>query len=151
MILQAIKIAPDNQAVKWNAVKINLIADARNAAVEDSPYPILSQIFYGDYDAAVDIMREYSPEEIFNKDSPLLVDTIAEKYRKSLYNHVVSFSSKALNADPDLASAYFLRGWVKYINGSDFSDVMDDISKAAELVPADNFFAESVLYLQIYR
>jgi hypothetical protein len=64
---------------------------------------------------------------------------------------VVSFSSNALNGDPDLASAYFLRGWVKYINGSDFSDVMEDISKAAELVPADNFFAESVLYLLIYR
>ncbi|MFC2025819.1 hypothetical protein ACFLUC_01340 [Chloroflexota bacterium] len=147
LILQAIKIAPDNQAVKWNAVKINLIANARNAALEDSPYPILSQVFYGDYDAAVDIMREYSPEEIFNEDSPLLVDTIAEQYRKSLYNHVVSFSSNALKGDPDLASAYFLRGWVKYINGSNYSDVMEDLSKAADLVPADKFFVESVLYI----
>jgi hypothetical protein len=147
MIHQALSSASENELVIWNAAQIDLFADARLDAITDSPYPLLSQVFYGDYAAAVNQLREYLPKEIFNFKSPLLVGTIAEGNEKSLKNWVVSFSDKALKAKPELASAYFLRGWVKYIAGSDYSDVLSDITRASQLAPEDLLFTESVLYL----
>ncbi len=57
----------DDPTFEWNGVVIQLNTEAKRDVADDPTigYPILDQMFYGDYDAAVDVMREFGPSEAF--------------------------------------------------------------------------------------
>ena len=104
-------------------------------------YPLLSNVFYGDYAAAVDLMRPYSPEQVFSPDSPLIAGTVAEGYAGIVRDTVVTSTDAALAVRPDLAEAYFLRGWAEYLVDPDNTQARDDVHQAAALRPGDAFLA----------
>jgi hypothetical protein len=88
-IRKAAQIAPADETVAWNAALIELIAETRAKAAQepDSPYPLLLNIFYGDYAAALELFRPYEPEQIFNPQTPLVAGTPAEGWESNLKDY----------------------------------------------------------------
>jgi hypothetical protein len=129
-------------ALNWNYGLIRLHADAMARDVAAAIYPLLSNVFYGDYAAAVDLMRAYSSEQVFSLDTPLIVGTVAEGYEGIVRDTVVTSADAALVVKPDLAEAYFLRGWAEHLVDPESAQARDDVQQAAALRPDDVFLAD---------
>ena len=138
-----------NDTVDWDYGLIKLNADAAARAVTDSGYPLLSNVFYGDYAAAVDLMRTYSAAEIFSAQTPLVVGTTAETWIPELTSAITQSATSALTLRPDLAPAYFLRGWASYLADpvANRAQAKADVAKAAALAPADTFYRDAAAFL----
>ena len=50
-----------DETIDWNFGIIKLAAAAMARHARNSGYPLQSNVFYGDYAAAVDLMRPYPP------------------------------------------------------------------------------------------
>jgi hypothetical protein len=92
-------LALDNQEpiVGWNARLITLHAETLRADLALSGYPLLSHIFYGDYAAALALLRPYPPAQLFSSQSPLIIGTMAEDYQADLANWITRSTELALN------------------------------------------------------
>jgi hypothetical protein len=143
----ALEISGDNETVFWNAVLIDLIAESREEEVEGSQFPLLNSIFLGDYESAVDLMRSHRPWELFSIESALVSRTAAEGWEKEVQNWILLFTDKALEAEPDMAAAYFLRAWATYIVDKNDPRVMKNLRKAVVLNPKETFYSENLQYL----
>ncbi|MBI4321527.1 MAG: hypothetical protein HY675_23790 [Chloroflexi bacterium] len=144
---QILALRPSDQTARWDALLIRKIAEGRAIWAKDSPYPLIEQVFYGDYAATLDIMRKYSPAQIFDRKSPLIVGTSAEGSRDQLEKWILESADKAIAFKPDLAAAYFIRGWSHYLKNPGSAAALADVKKAADLTPSDRLFADSANYL----
>ncbi|MFN8486597.1 MAG: hypothetical protein U0350_03335 [Caldilineaceae bacterium] len=149
-IQKAAALKLNDDTFTWNAAYIRLNAEAKRAAVGNTndPYPLLSNLFYGDFTAAVDVMRTHKPAEIFSADTPLITGTVAAGFEDGLADAITKSVEPALKLRPDLAAAYFLRGWATFIKTKDKAAALADVQKAAQLAPKDPLFTESVSVLQ---
>jgi hypothetical protein len=138
-----------NAAIDWNYGIIKLTAAAMAKHAKNSGYPLLSNVFYGDYAAAVDLMRPYPPAQIFTSTTPLVVGTIAENWLPQLTQEITASATSALQAKPDLAAAYFLRGWAEYLADPVklLPQAKSDVAKAATLAPNDALYKQSAAFL----
>ena len=144
---KAVALAPKDATVERNAALIRLTAEAAAKGVKGG-YPLLGNVFYGDYDAAIDLMRPYKPEQIFSPATPLVVGTIAQDWRSSLSEWLLKSTNMAIAAQPDLAAAYFLRSWGLYLMQPTAAGVLADVQKAAQLAPNEPLFAQSAAFLK---
>ncbi|GAB4198836.1 MAG: hypothetical protein OHK0022_18580 [Roseiflexaceae bacterium] len=133
---------------RWNAALIGLHASARYREIADSPYPLLANLLYGDYDAALDVMRAYPPDQLFATPSPLVEGTVAEGFEDSLTYTITSTADLALAEQPDLAAAHFLRGWAIHQSNPSDPAALAGIERAAQLKPDDQLFSGSVAVLK---
>jgi len=145
---KALALAPQDPTVIWNAALIRLHAEAYQSQLKDSPYPLLVQVFYGDYAAALDVMRPYTADQIFGSNTPLVTGTIASGWEDALSERIITSTTRALAVKPDLAAAYFLRGWATHLVKPGDPQVKADIEKAAALAPNEPLFAEGLAYLK---
>lgn len=134
-------------SLRWNQALIRLNHDAHVQAVQDSAYPLLNQVFYGDYAAAVDLMRPYSVTQIFSADTPLVVGTAAEDWQPELSGYLLSSANAALAVQPDLAPAWFVRAWARYLADQNDPSVALDAAQAAVLAPDDALYTAAVTAL----
>ncbi|MFZ1397580.1 MAG: hypothetical protein WAS33_11805, partial [Candidatus Promineifilaceae bacterium] len=109
----------DTVTLTWDAALIRLYNQAYQEELTWAPYPLLSHIFYGDFAAALNIMRGYGNEQIFSATSPLIQGTMAEGNEQWLADYLLRQSSAAL-AVPDLdattlAAATYLHAWGSYL------------------------------------
>ncbi len=132
--------APESPILAWNHALIKMHADAMANAAPDSGYPLLSHIFYGDYAAALELLRPYGAEELFSTTSPLITGTVAMGWEPTLTDYVIKSTNAALEVKPDLAAAYFLRGWAEYLSNPSGTQAQADIAHAAELNPAEPLY-----------
>ncbi len=139
----------DEPIFTWNTLYIRLNAEAKRAAVgsEYDQFPLLSLVFYGDFAGAVDLMRAYVVDDLFRPDSPLILGTAAEGQEAILADWIISSIAPALQAQPDLAAAYFLRGWANYLKNAASPAALDDLKQAAALAPAEALYTESATYV----
>jgi putative hemolysin len=150
---EAVALAGDDDpptpagSLRWNQALIRLNHDAQARAVQDSAYPLLSQVFYGDYAAAVDLMRPYSIEQIFSADTPLVSGTAAEGWQAELSGYLLGSADAALAVQPELAPAWFVRAWGRYLADPADPRVALDAARAAELAPDDALYAAAVAAL----
>lgn len=133
--------------LRWNRALIRLNHDALRAAARESAYPLLSQVFYGDYTAAVDLMRAYSAAQIFRADTPLVAGTAAADWPGELSGYLLSSADAALAVRPELAPAYFIRAWGRYLADPADPRVKRDVARAAALAPDDAFYAAAAAAL----
>lgn len=132
-------------ALEWNLIYARLNAEARqDAAANQSAYPLLSHLFYGDYDAVMELLRGAGADGLFTEQSPLVVGTPAEGWVPTLADWIVNTVDPALALKPDLAAAYFLRGWAAYLREYDTAAALPDVQKAAALAPDEALFSQSV-------
>jgi hypothetical protein len=139
-LARAIAVESDVPALQWNDALIELHAKAMAEEVTQSRYPLLSNVFYGDYDAALELMRPYRGEHLFGRDSPLVAGTVAEGWEQELAEYIIEHSTAALSVEPRLAGAYFLRGWAGYLGDPGDPQVQADLARAAALDPQDPLF-----------
>ena len=133
----------------WNFALINLNAAAKRDAAEAEPnaYPLLHWMFYGDYDAAVETMRPYAPDEIFRLETPLIVGTAAEGWSADMATRILSTTVPALGVMPELAAAHYLQGWAKWLSTQDNDAAAEDVARAVALAPDDALYTASLTYL----
>ena len=135
-------------ALQWNLAYVRVNAEARQAAAtEDTAYPLLSKVFYGDYAGAVDLLRQEGADGLFIPETALITGTVAEGWQTELADRLTSNATAALAVQPELAAAYFIRGWGEYVRASDETAAVADVQKAAELAPADELYRKSVEFL----
>ncbi|NIO70530.1 MAG: hypothetical protein GTN71_16255 [Anaerolineae bacterium] len=149
-IEQALALDAQDETVAWNAALIRLTAEARRPPYdyESIGYPLLDRIFYGDYAAALDVMGDYRVEELFSQPSPLVVGTVAEGWEDALAQYIQDNATRALQVQPDLAAAWFLRGWATHLVNPGSTEALADIERAAELDPNEPLFTQSVAHLK---
>jgi tetratricopeptide (TPR) repeat protein len=138
---------PD-ETITWNTLLIRLIAEGRADHARTTEYPLLGNLFYGDYTSVLGILSGYSAEELFSRPNPLIAGTVAEGWEEQLIEKIETYTTQALAARPDLAEAAFLRGWARYLADPTSEAALTDVQRAAELEPAQPLFAESVEYLR---
>jgi tetratricopeptide (TPR) repeat protein len=136
----------------WNLawVRVNGTARQLQAESQDSAYLLLDQLFYGDFASAVDAVRGYSAESIFNPSSPVIIGTVAEGNQEALSKALLANIEPALQLypnDPESAPAYFLRAWAYYLQG-DINAARNDMQQAVNLAHDDKLFNESLLHLR---
>jgi hypothetical protein len=146
-ITEARDLAPsypecDIHTLNWNHAMIELHADAMAADATSGIYPLLSRVFYGDYAAAVDLMRPHSPVDVFDPAGPLIAGTVAEGMEGVLGGQILISTDAALGYDPGLAEAYLMRGWGKYLVDPSDPQARADVLQAAALRPGDAFIAD---------
>ncbi len=134
---------PDDPTVVWNLRLVTLHATALAEEIGVSSYPLLAYIFYGDYDGALDILRQYSADELFSAESPLVVETPAFGWEAVLRDWIFQATDLALSEKPTLATAHFLRGWATFINDGMTDEVRAELKQAASLSPDEPLFVAS--------
>lgn len=137
-IEEAMALDVEDQTVAWNAALIRLTAQGRRDI--EGVYPLLTNVFYGDYAAALNVMHPYTPDQIFDLATPLIVGTVAEGWEKELADWIIASTTSALEVKPDLAAAYFLQGWARYLKDPADPQAQEDVARAAELNPDEPLF-----------
>ena len=135
-------------SLRWNQRLIRMIHDAHRGAIEISAYPLINEVFYGDYVRAVDRMRACQAADLFRTDSPLIVGTVAEGWTENLGEYLVNSAGRALAVVPDRAEIYFVRAWGKFLVNPDDPTIGADLERAARLQPNDQFFADAFAWWQ---
>ena len=136
--LDGVTATPGSDAF-WLMTALQLTAAGRAEQAQSGIYPLLDHLFYGEYDAAIDAMRTYTPEELLDAAGPLLTGTPADGNGEALFATVAGTAELALTAQPDAPEALLLRGWARMMQGDRASGVAD-LARAAELKPDDALF-----------
>jgi hypothetical protein len=147
-ISQTQALQAQDQAAVWNAALIGLIGNARAEQAQSGAYPLLDNLYYGDYAAVLEIMRPYQPGELFGQQTPLVVGTIAEGWEQQVTDEITRTVDLALTLEPDLAPALFLRGWAVHLTDPGNPGALADIERAAQLDPQEQLFSESLALLR---
>jgi hypothetical protein len=147
-ISQTLALGTLDPQAAWDVGWIDLNARARADQAASGAYPLLDSLFYGDYQAALDVLRPLSPEERFDPNGPLVAGTQAEGWLDSLTFSITSTTELALAYQPDHAPALFLRGLARELGAPGSPEALADIERAAQLDPNEQLYAESLAYLR---
>ncbi|MDQ3706496.1 MAG: hypothetical protein M3437_15020 [Chloroflexota bacterium] len=148
MIEETRKFGSQDPAYIWNAALINLDATKRAEHIEYSGYPLLSTIFYGDYPAVLSTLGRFNIDAIFNPNSDLFTGSPVAGNLEFMVEYVARTTTLQLEAQPDLAAAYFVRGWALALLDPRDPSALADIQQAADLDPSEALFAEALDYLE---
>ena len=148
--LEAAAAFDPNSVVGWNVGLIRHNGEARRAAAQapEQAYPLMTAIFYGDYAAAVEVMRPYGAEGLFSQPPAIISGTVAQGWEESMAGQIISATTAALQVKPLLAEAYFVRGWATWLADPADPAAREDIQRAAALRPDDVLFADSLEILE---
>lgn len=131
--------------IAGDAALIRLYHDAWQAEMEQTPYPLLTAVFAGEYAAALDIMRGYSNEQIFSSDTPLIQGTAAEGMDQQVANYILGETNAVIAAKPDLLAAYFLRAWATFLQNPANPQIQADLNRVKALNPSEPLFANAAV------
>ncbi len=145
---QAATFSYTEPVLQWNLAYVRVNAEARQEDAEsESAYPLLSKVFYGDYAGAVEVMRDEGADGLFIPETALITGTIAAGWQTEVADRLTSNATAALEVQPELAAAYFVRGWGEYVRSFDEAAAVADVQKAAELAPDEELYSKSVEFL----
>ncbi len=141
--------APGDPQVRWNARLVHVVADARAEQVGGKIYPLVEKLLYGDYPAALDVMRQYTPQQLFDPSGPLFAEeSVASGWQFETTSRVTTTAELALAQEPTFAPALFLRAWAEQIATPGAPSVIIDIERAAALAPDEKLYSSSLAYLR---
>jgi len=147
-IIQTQALDSKNPAIAWDAALILLHAEARAEQAKSGVYPLLDNVIYGDYASALDALRPYTAAQIFDLNGPVIAGTPAEGFEERLISEVTRTATQALRTRPDLAAAYYLRGWGTYLREHSNPAALANVERAARLAPDEQLFLEGVAQLR---
>ena len=139
----AAQASEPNDTIAWNVALIHLYNQAYQAELNHTPYPLLTHIFYGDYAAALDIMRAYGNDQIFSTSSPLIQGTVAEGQEQLLADYILQQTNAAIAAKPDLLAPYYLRAWATYLANPADPQIAADLQFVAALQPSEPLYTQA--------
>ncbi len=140
--------APSFDEVRWLSILINRVASARLSYAGSPGQPVLTNVFAGEYGAAVDLMRELDPAEAFALDGPLIAGTAAEQSLTTMAVNLLDYTERALAVDSERASIHVVRALGFTIASPDrLAEARSAMQTAVELAPDDSFYAASRAFL----
>lgn len=134
---------PENTTVRWNLALMQMNVSALSDEIGVSSFPLLAYVFYGDYDGVLAMMRQYSADELFSPNSPLIADTPAVGWESVLRDWIYQATDLALAKQPDIGTAHFLRAWATFINDGATGDVRAELAAAVQFSPDESLFLEA--------
>ena len=135
----------DDAILEWDTALIRFYNQAYQAELNHSSYPLLTNIFYGDFAAALEIMRPYNQEALFSATPPVIQGTVAEGNEQWLADYLQEQTNAAIAAEPDLAAAYYFRAWAAYLDNPADPQIAADLQQAALLAPNEPLFSQTEL------
>lgn len=143
-IADAVQAAAGSAAdiVSWNAAIIGLYNQAYQAELTQAPYPLLTNIFYGDFAAALAIVRPHGTAQLLTPNSPLIQGTVAQGNEQWMVDYLLAETNAAIAASPDLAAAYYFRAWGNYLRNPADPAIAADLAQAAALDPNEPLFVQ---------
>lgn len=136
-------VPTDTFTFTWDATLIRLYSQAYQAELGHTPYPLLTQIFYGDYAAALDIMRGTNTAQLFSPTPPVVKGTMAEGNEQWLAQYILQQTNAAIAVQPELAAAYYFRAWAIYLNNPADPQIAVDLQHAAILDSNEPLFSQT--------
>jgi hypothetical protein len=132
--------------LQWNAAIIAQNLSSAEGSVE-AGYPLLSNLFYGNYQASIGIMNQYSPEQIFSDSCSLIEGSVAEGWENELSTQILDCTGSALAVEPEMAAALFMRAWGTYLSDPASPEILVDVGNAALLEPDEQLYTLSEEFL----
>lgn len=130
--------APQNDTDKWMIIQLERLVVKRTPNDDDASL-FLSNVFFGDYDAAIDLMRRHPVDELIDDQGAFFSEENMTDFSDLVSENVVRFTSTALTQDESLTSARFLRGWAQLLVDPRSPSGLADIQA---VVNEDPFFAD---------
>ena len=141
--------SPLSQGTRWFSILTNRIAAARLAHAGTPGQPLLTQVFAGEYAAAVDLMRALEPAEAFALDGPLIAGTAAEEDLSTMALHLLDFTARALAVAPERADIHAVRALgLALASPDDLREAVSVMADAIARAPADAFLQASRDFLE---
>ncbi len=141
--------SPLSQGSRWFSILTNRMAAVRLAHAGTPGQPLLTQVFAGEYAAAVDLMRALEPAEAFALDGPLIAGTAAEEDLSTMAVHLLDFTARALAVAPDRADIHAVRALgLALASPDDLSGATSAMADAIARAPADVFLRASRDFLE---
>ncbi len=138
------RLEPESDVVKWDAIFIRMMADARLGAAEDAAntiYPFLTLVFAGEHAEATRFLSNFDAFELIDLFGPITAGTVAEGWEDQVAAHMVDYTDRALVIQPDLAPALFLRGLARFwLSPDQANQSITDINAASALAPEEPLF-----------
>ena len=134
-------LAPSDSTVRWNAVWIRHHLDVSRQLALASPFPLLSQVFAGDWDSSFEALWSIGPTNVFS-DTPIPAGSAAYGFEHTVGALLIQYGNNALTIQPERAVIHALGAWGRYLLNRDDPAVLSGLLKAAELAPGDSRFAE---------
>lgn len=140
------RLEPESEVVRWDAILIRMMAEARLGAAADAAntsYPFLTLVFAGEHAKAAQFLATFGAFELIDLFGPVTAGTVAEGWEDQVAAHVVDYTNRALAVRPDLAPALFLRGLAQFWLSPDQAEQsITDINAASALAPDEPLFEE---------
>ncbi|MCA9849163.1 MAG: hypothetical protein KC461_00755 [Dehalococcoidia bacterium] len=148
-VTEASNMAPNNPDVFWLYTLISRIAEARLGEAGSEQQPFMTNVLAGEYDAAVALMRPYTPEVALSPTGPLIADTVAQDgWEDATALWVLDYTERAIDAAPDLAAAHAVRAFGLLVENPDnWGGALMEMEEALRLQPQDDFYLQAVEYL----
>jgi len=102
---------PANESDTWTVTLLKRMVTLRAPKTDDAS-PFMSALLYGDYDAAVAVLKRYKPAALVDTQNPAFPSDLAP-FGEIVVDNVVRLTTTALAQDNTLTSAQFLRGWAQ--------------------------------------
>lgn len=146
--LAAEALAPGDPEVRWLRIAIERIAADRLAQAGFETQPLLTNVIAGEYEQAVGLMRDVPPADVFSATGPLVAGTAALNWESTMGDHLVAFTSRAIEAEPALAAAWAVRALGRIlVDPTAWSAAHADMAQAVALAPTDSFYGQAAQYL----
>lgn len=130
--------APQNDTDKWTIIQLERLVVKRTPNDDDASL-FLSNVFFGDYDAAIDLMRRHPVDELIDDQGAFFSEENMSGFSDLVSENVVRFTTTALTQDESLTSARFLRGWAQLLVDPRSPSGLADIQAVAK---EDPFFTD---------
>jgi DNA-binding CsgD family transcriptional regulator len=141
---------PGNQELRWLARRVQLITLGRLLQAERQEdrganslqAPLL--VMTGEYEAVVELMRQYSPDDLFGTAGVMHLYSAPEDS-----NSMLQYSSRALSLVAERAAVHAVRAWSFALAlPSDVESAEASMAEAVRLAPEDAFYAEALEWLR---
>ena len=129
---------PQNSTDKWTTIQLERLVAKRTPSNDDAA-PFLANVFFGDYDAAIALMRQYPATELISAEGAFFTSEGMEGFSDLVSENVVRFTTTALTQDESLTSARFLRGWAQVLVDPRSPSGLADLQAVAK---EDPFFTD---------
>jgi DNA-binding CsgD family transcriptional regulator len=158
-----IRAAPNDAGLKWLALNIQVNAAVRlrqgqmAADLSDLSEQAGALLLAGDYEGVVDMMRGYTPEQLFDADGMrmdpkrgIFLDGYPfHIYGQQLADLLIDYSERAVAVEPDRAAVHAVGALgLMMVWPQRTGEATASMAEAARLEPADPFYAAALAWLE---
>ena len=105
LAVETASVSPDHDGLRWLSILVNQMAARRLGNAGSPGQPLLTNLFAGEYGAALEQMRAHAPSEVFALDGPLISGTAAETDLATMAVAILDYSERAHGQRPTTRSS----------------------------------------------